>query len=119
METTETISFGSRAQQRVYVLTHLLAGALSVDEAAAVLWLSTRQADRLVDRYRDEGAAALVHGNRGRAPVNGSARASGPACRIGSLVRDMGESLGSAAEDPRGAAASHRRIRPAGASGAR
>src|SRR6266542_5291470 len=70
METRETISLDSRAQQRVYVLTHVLAGALSVDEAAAVLRLSSRQVRRLVDRYRDEGAAALIHGNRGRTPVN-------------------------------------------------
>jgi transposase len=70
METRETISLDSRAQQRAYVLTHVLAGAVSVDEAAAVLRLSSRQARRLVDRYRDDGAAALVHGNRGRTPVN-------------------------------------------------
>lgn len=70
METKETLSLDSRAQQRVYVLTQVLAAALTVDEAAAVLRLSTRQVRRLVDRYRDEGAAALVHGNRGRAPVN-------------------------------------------------
>lgn len=70
MQTRETISLDSRAQQRAYVLTHVLAGAVSVDEAAAVLRLSTRQVRRLVDRYRDDGAAALVHGNRGRTPVN-------------------------------------------------
>lgn len=70
METRETISLDRRAQQRVYVLTHVLAGGLTVEEAAAVLRLSTRQVRRLVDRYRDEGAAALVHGNRGRTPVN-------------------------------------------------
>lgn len=70
METRETISLDSRAQQRLYVLTHVLAAELTVDEAAAVLRLSTRQVKRLLDRYRDEGAAALIHGNRGRTPVN-------------------------------------------------
>lgn len=70
METRETISLDSRAQQRLYVLTHVFAGELTVDEAAAVLRLSIRQVRRLLDRYRDEGAAALVHGNRGRTPVN-------------------------------------------------
>ena len=69
-KTRETISLDSRAQQRLYVLTHVLAGELSADEAAAVLRLSTRQVRRLLGRYRDEGAAALVHGNRGRTPVN-------------------------------------------------
>ena len=70
METRETISLDSRAQHRLYVLTHLLAGALTADEAARVLRLSTRQVRRLADRYRTEGAVALVHGNRGRTPIN-------------------------------------------------
>jgi transposase len=69
-KTRETISLDSRAQQRLYVLNHVLAGALTADEAALVLRLSTRQVSRLVGRYRDEGAAALVHGNRGRTPAN-------------------------------------------------
>jgi len=46
METRETISLDSRAQHRIYVLTHVLAGELTVDEAAAVLRLSTRQVRR-------------------------------------------------------------------------
>ena len=65
----------SKAQQRGYVLTHVLTGELSVAQAAAVLRLSTRQVDRLTRRFRDEGAAALVHGNRGRAPTNRTAEA--------------------------------------------
>ncbi len=69
-KTRETISLDSRAQQRLYVLNHLLAGELSIDEASRVLRLSTRQVRRLLDRYRAAGAAALVHGNRGRTPVN-------------------------------------------------
>jgi transposase len=32
--------------------------------------LSVRQVRRLLARYRKEGAAALVHGNRGRSPYN-------------------------------------------------
>jgi len=71
METTrETISLDSKAQQRLYTLTHVLAGELTVAQAAAVRCLSTRQVDRLARRFRAEGAAALVHGNRGRVPVN-------------------------------------------------
>lgn len=70
METRETIHLDRQAQQRLYVLTHVLAGEVTVAQAAAVLRLSTRQVRRLVDRYRDDGAAALVHGNRGRTPVN-------------------------------------------------
>lgn len=70
METRETISLDSRAQQRLYVLNHILAGALTTEEASRVLRLSVRQVRRLLDRYGDEGAAALVHGNRGRVPAN-------------------------------------------------
>ncbi len=70
METRETISLDSRAQQRLYVLNHLLAGEVTIEQSAAILRLSTRQVRRLVDRYRSDGATALVHGNRDRVPIN-------------------------------------------------
>ncbi len=70
METRETITLDARAQQRQFVLNHVLAGDLTVEEAARVLRLSRRQVRRLVERYRDEGAAALIHGNHGRRPVH-------------------------------------------------
>jgi len=70
METRETIRLDTRAQQRLYVLTHVLVGEVTVAQAAAVLRLSTRQVDRLARRFRAEGAAALIHGNRGRTPAN-------------------------------------------------
>jgi len=70
METREAITLDTRAQQRLMVLTHVLAGELDPDEAAAVLGLSIRQVRRLLDRYRADGAAAFVHGNRGRSPAN-------------------------------------------------
>lgn len=70
METRETITLDARAQQRLLVLAHVLAGELDVGEAAAYLRLSSRQVMRLVERLRTEGAAALVHGNRGRRPAN-------------------------------------------------
>jgi transposase len=69
-KTRETISLDSRAQQRLYVLNHVLAGALTPDEAGRILRLSRRHVCRLIDRYRADGVAALVHGNRGRTPVN-------------------------------------------------
>jgi transposase len=52
------------------VLTHVVAGELTLDEAAAYLRLSTRQVRRLIEAFRSRGAAALVHGNRSRAPAN-------------------------------------------------
>jgi transposase len=70
METREAITLDTRAQRRLMVLTHVLAGELDHDAAAAVLGLSTRQVRRLLDRYRADGAAAFVHGNRGRCPAN-------------------------------------------------
>jgi len=69
-KTRETISLDSRAQQRLYVLNHVLAGELTPDEAGRVLRLSRRQVCRLLDRYRADGVATLVHGNRGRPPAN-------------------------------------------------
>lgn len=70
METREAITLDTGAQQRLLVLTHVMAGELSREEATEVLRLSVRQVQRLLQRYRHEGAAALVHGNRGRRPVN-------------------------------------------------
>ncbi len=52
------------------VLTHVLAGELDWEAAAAILGLSVRQVRRLVSRFRAAGAGAFVHGNRGRVPVN-------------------------------------------------
>jgi len=70
METREAITLDTRAQQRLMVLTYVMAGELGREEAAQVLRLSVRQVGRLLDRYRAHGAAAFVHGNRGRTPVN-------------------------------------------------
>ncbi len=77
METREAITLDHRAQQRLMVLTHVMAGELGHQAAAGILGLSARQVERLLDRYRTDGAAAFVHRNRGRIPVN----------RIGDTVR--------------------------------
>ncbi len=55
-----------KEQKRLRVLNDLEAGRMTIDEAAIVLGLSVRHVYRLRQRYRDEGAAALAHGNRGR-----------------------------------------------------
>ncbi len=70
METREALTLDTRAQQRLVVLTHVLAGELEREAAAAILGLSVRQVSRLLDRFRAAGAGAFVHGNRGRVPVN-------------------------------------------------
>ncbi len=59
----------ARAQHRAYVLEHVVNGGLTIDQAATILKLSTRQVDRLRARHAD-GPAALAHGNRGRPPAN-------------------------------------------------
>lgn len=77
METRGTISLDTVAQQRLTVLAHVLAHELSIEDAAELLDRSTRQVRRLVAGFARTGAAALVHGNRGRTPAN----------RIGDEVR--------------------------------
>jgi transposase len=59
----------ARSQHRAYVLDHLVAGSLTLDQAAKILKLSTRQVVRLIARHAD-GSAALAHGNLGRPPAN-------------------------------------------------
>lgn len=51
-------------------LERVVAGDLTVAEAAAVLDVSSRQVRRLLAAYRRDGPAALAHGNRGRAPAH-------------------------------------------------
>jgi transposase len=68
MEKREKITVDARAQHRLYVLQHVDAGRINAAEAARILRLSVRQVRRLQAGYRSEGLAALVHGNRGRAP---------------------------------------------------
>jgi transposase len=56
-----------KALKRSRVLEQVVAGQLTNAEAAEVLGLSVRQVKRLRKRYREHGAAGLVHGNQGRA----------------------------------------------------
>ncbi|MEX2046040.1 MAG: ISNCY family transposase [Chloroflexota bacterium] len=69
------------------VLTRLIAGRLSVEDAALLLGLSPRSIRRLRAAFLDRGAPALVHGNRGRA----SAHRLDPAlvARVVTLARDQ------------------------------
>jgi predicted ArsR family transcriptional regulator len=52
--------------KRVEVLAEVQAGQRTSQSAAEVLNISTRQVHRLLSRYRDGGAVALVHKARGR-----------------------------------------------------
>ncbi|HEX2922681.1 MAG TPA: ISNCY family transposase [Chloroflexota bacterium] len=57
-------------QKRLLVLNEVIGGRLTARKAGELLKLSERQLRRILADYRKEGAAALVHGNRGRKPVN-------------------------------------------------
>jgi len=66
----ETVNLTGKDQIRLVVLNRVLVGDVTAAEAAAALGLSVRQVRRNLAAYRKEGAAALVHGNRGRAPAH-------------------------------------------------
>jgi transposase len=63
----ETICMSSTEQRRGWMVTKVIAGGLTVAEAAPLLALSERQVWRLVAAMRRSGPAGLAHGNRGRA----------------------------------------------------
>jgi transposase len=64
------LTMTQREQARLQILNRVLAGRSTVAEAATMLGVSERHGWRLLARYRAEGAAALVHGNRGRPPAH-------------------------------------------------
>ena len=64
------VELSVRELERAEVLARVLVGALSDGEAARQLGLSVRQVRRLKGKLAREGAASLVHGNRGRRPVH-------------------------------------------------
>lgn len=57
-------------QARLAILNQVLEKQATVNEAAQVLGLSERHTWRILAAYRKEGASAIAHGNRGRAPAN-------------------------------------------------
>jgi transposase len=65
-----TITLNPKQQQAVEILTRLEAGALDVGSAAALLGVGPRQVRRLRASFRQEGMAAVIHGNSGRSPAN-------------------------------------------------
>lgn len=52
-------------QKRLSLVTEVEAGRATAQEGAALLGMSTRQFRRLLAAFQKEGAAGLVHGNRG------------------------------------------------------
>jgi transposase len=62
----ERLTLTKKELKRVKVLELVLAEQLTVAKAAGLLGVSERHCWRLLARYREAGAAGLVHGNRGR-----------------------------------------------------
>jgi len=60
------ISMSAKETGRIAVLDNLMTKRIKQKHAASQLGISTRQVQRLVKRYKEEGAAGLVHRNRGR-----------------------------------------------------
>ena len=59
-----------KEQVRLQILNSLLAEHMTVDQAAMLMGVSTRHTRRILATYREEGAAALAHGHRGRRAPN-------------------------------------------------
>lgn len=66
----ESVTLTQRDQTRLLVLNRILQGDLTVSEAADLLSLSVRHVRRVLAAYREDGPAAIVHGNRGRTPAH-------------------------------------------------
>lgn len=66
----ETVTLTTRDQTRIVILNRILDGQLTAIEAADMLSLSVRQVRRVLAAYREDGVAAVIHGNRGRSPAH-------------------------------------------------
>ena len=64
-----------KEQARLQVLNSLLDEHMTLDQAAMLMGVTTRHTRRILAAYREEGAAALAHGHRGRRPVNATPEA--------------------------------------------
>lgn len=59
-----------KEQTRLKVLNEVNRGAISIKQAGMLMQVSLRHTKRLLAGYRQRGAVALAHGNRGRLPFN-------------------------------------------------
>ena len=64
------VTLHQHEQARLQVLNSVLAEEITIGQAAALMDLSERHVRRLLAAYREVGAEALAHGNRGRRPHN-------------------------------------------------
>src|SRR3990170_4615430 len=66
----DRVTLNRKEQSRAKVLTLVSERRCTTREAAQLLGLSERHLLRLKGACREEGPAALAHGNRGRRPVH-------------------------------------------------
>ena len=59
-----------KEQARLQVLNGLLTEHMTLDQAADLMGVSPRHTRRILADYRENGAASLAHGHRGRRPAN-------------------------------------------------
>ena len=59
-----------KEQTRLQVLNSLLSEHMTLDQAVTLMGVTTRHTRRILAAYREEGAAAVAHGHRGRKPPN-------------------------------------------------
>jgi transposase len=81
------IMMNGKEQKRAMILTGVVEGRLTADEAAELMSLSYRQERRLRHAFLRDGPAALVHGNRGRRPAH--ALAAELRCRVVALAEGV------------------------------
>ena len=86
MAGTGTITMSAGEIDRLKVIQAIVDGNLKPMQAALRLGLTTRQVQRLVNRYRDEGASGIVSRKRGRA--SNRQLAVGLANQALALIRD-------------------------------
>lgn len=67
MDRKDPVTLSQREQQRLRVVMEVETGRWSAEQASEVLGLSVRQVWRLKAGYKEGGAVAFMHGNRGRA----------------------------------------------------
>lgn len=66
----EMVTLSKKENKRAMVLAKVERREITAAQAGEVMGLSVRQVRRLLARYRQDGPAALVHGNRGRQPYH-------------------------------------------------
>ena len=64
-----------KEQTRIQVPNNLMAEQIALDQAVELMGVSPRHTRRMLVAYRENGAAALAHGHRGRKPANATSEA--------------------------------------------